>query len=154
MLDESVADEIANSAVVSMAVRGWALLTADAISMHHEIHTGKIGGERCIDASPLYMYRASMPAQAFADFNSRQHRKLKILVARIWGENNFQCLNDDNFKKLADEGYITQYHLQHATAEDLMAIGIKRAVAHAIQQHISGQTCCQRSNLKWSWIES
>lgn len=68
---------------------------------------------------------------------------LKILVARVWGRDNLQAMDNDHFKRLREGGYTTPYLLEHATIEDLMAVGFSRALASAICQKILSKTCCQ-----------
>ena len=67
---------------------------------------------------------------------------LKTLVARVCGSDILQAMDNDHFEQLLEGGYTTPYLLGSARIEDLMAIGFKRALASAVCQEISGETCC------------
>ncbi|KAK9836521.1 hypothetical protein WJX74_002145 [Apatococcus lobatus] len=64
---------------------------------------------------------------------------LKDLVARVWGNEVLQELEDEDFRRLQDGKYTSKLRLEHATAESLIASGLNRAVVDVIVGRTSGQ---------------
>ena len=71
---------------------------------------------------------------------------LKDLVARVWGIEVLQELEDEDFRRLQDGKYTSKLRLERATAESLIASGLNRAIVDVIVGRTSGaafhQWCC------------
>ena len=71
---------------------------------------------------------------------------LKDLVARAWGNEVLQELEDEDFRRLQDGNYTSKLRLERATAESLIASGLNRAIVDVIVGRTSGaafhQWCC------------
>ena len=63
---------------------------------------------------------------------------LKDLVARVWGNEVLQELEDEDFKRLQDGGYTSKLRLERATAASLIASGLNRAIVDVIVGRTSG----------------
>ncbi|KAK9818629.1 hypothetical protein WJX74_005718 [Apatococcus lobatus] len=63
---------------------------------------------------------------------------LKDLVARVWGNEVLQELEDEDFRRLQDGKYTSKLRLERATAESLIASVLNRAVVDVIVGRTSG----------------
>ncbi|KAK9822564.1 hypothetical protein WJX74_004785 [Apatococcus lobatus] len=63
---------------------------------------------------------------------------LKDLVARVWGNEVLQELEDEDFRRLQDGGYTSKLRLERATAASLIASGLNRAIVDVIVGRTSG----------------
>ena len=63
---------------------------------------------------------------------------LKDLVAKVWGKDVCQEMEDEDFRRLKDEKYTSKLLLEHATAESLIATGLNRAIVDVIVSRTSG----------------
>ncbi len=65
---------------------------------------------------------------------------LKDLVARVYGKDVCEDLEDGDFQRLRDGKYNSEHRLQNATAASLIASGLDRAIVDVLVSRTSGAT--------------